>query len=78
MVDQGKIRLFKAKSHFLRNPGAVFVVFFQVLLLAVAFLLIEGNPAVDGVAVTAYCSLIVGVVLQAARSIMDKTSGERV
>lgn len=78
MKDQGKTKLFKAKSYFLRNPGAVFVVFFQVLLLAVAFLLIAGNPAVDGVAVIAYCSLIVGVVLQAGRSIMDRTSGERV
>lgn len=78
MKDQGKTRLFKAKSYFLRNPGAVFIVFFQVLLLAVAFLLIAGNSVVDGVAVIAYCSLIVGVVLQAARSIMDRTSGERV
>jgi hypothetical protein len=78
MIDKGKTTLFKAKSYFLRNPWAVFVVLFQVLLLAVAFLLIEGNPAVDGIAVIAYCSLIAGVVLQAARSIVDKTSGERV
>jgi hypothetical protein len=77
MTDQGKTRLFRLKSYFLRNPGTLFVLIFQLLLLAVAFLLIAGSSVVDSVAVIAYCSLIVGVILQAARSIMDKTVGER-
>ena len=78
MTDQGRTGLFKAKSYFLRNPGAFFIILFQALLLTVAFLLIAGSSAVDSVAVIAYCSLIIGIVLQAARSMMDKTAGERI
>lgn len=76
MGQHAKMKLVKAKRYFLQNPRGFFTVFFQALILACAFLLIEGGPAVDSVAVFAYCSLIVGVVLQAASSVGEKASGE--
>jgi len=51
---------------FLReNPGASFIVGFQILLLVCAGLLIVGNSVwADGLGVVAYFSLVIGVVLQ--------------
>jgi len=47
------------------NPGASFVIGFQILLLVCAGLLILGNSVwAEGVAVAAYFSLVIGVVLQ--------------
>jgi hypothetical protein len=45
---------------------------FAALILTCAFLLIRGNPAVDEVAVLAYCFLVVGVVLQAVSFVREK------
>ncbi|MGA9387737.1 MAG: hypothetical protein WBV70_02795 [Candidatus Bathyarchaeia archaeon] len=56
----------KVKRYLSMNPGAVFIVGFQSLLLACACLLIEGNFAqADNVAMYAFCLLVVGVVLKA-------------
>lgn len=76
MGQYAKMKLVKAKRYFSQDPRGFFIVFFQALILACAFLLIEGGPAVDSGAVFAYCSLIVGVVLQAASSVGEKASGE--
>lgn len=47
------------------NPGASFVIGFQLLLLVCAGLLILGNSVwAEGVAVAAYFSLVIGVVVQ--------------
>ena len=55
----------KAKRYFRENPGALFVVAFQILLFVCAGLLIGGNSFwADGLAVVAYFSLVIGVVLQ--------------
>ena len=61
------------RNYFERNPGALFVIVFQVLVLACAFLLNRGSPIVDDVAVLGYGFLVVGVVLQAAGFIREKT-----
>jgi hypothetical protein len=56
----------RAKCWLSKNPGAVFVVGFQMLLLACAYLLIGGNFAqADNVAMCAFCLLVVGVILEA-------------
>ena len=52
----------------------MFIIVFDVLILACAFLLIQGNSLVDNVAVFAYCFLVVGVVLQAVAFLKDKVS----
>jgi len=64
----------KIERYFIRNPGALFIIVFDVLILTCAFLLIQGNPLVDNVAVFAYCFLVVGVVLQAVAFLKDKWS----
>jgi hypothetical protein len=64
----------KIERYFIRNPGALFIIVFDVLILTCAFLLIQGNPLVDNVAVFAYCFLVVGVVLQAVAFLKDKRS----
>ncbi len=68
----------KIKDFLVGNPGAVFIVLFAVLVFACAYLLIVGGPndsKLDSVAVVAYCSLAVGIVLQAAGFIRAKALG---
>lgn len=53
------------KRFFRANPGAVFILGFQVLLLACgAMLVFEMAWLAEGVAVVAYFLLVVGVVFQ--------------
>jgi hypothetical protein len=55
----------KAKRYFRENPGALFVIAFQILLLVCAGLLIGGNSVwANDLSVVAYFSLVIGVVLQ--------------
>ncbi len=55
----------RIKNYFRRNPGTLFIIGFQVLLLVCAGLLISGSSFwAEGVAVVAYFSLVIGVVLQ--------------
>jgi len=55
----------RIKRYFRDNPGAFFIVGFQIFLLVCAGLLILGNSVwAEGVAVVAYFSLVIGVVLQ--------------
>ena len=56
----------RIKRYFRRNPGAPFVVGFQVLLLVCAGLLVLGNSSLaNEVAVYAYYLLVAGVVFAA-------------
>jgi hypothetical protein len=53
------------KRYFKENPGALFVIAFQILLLVCAGLLIGGNSVwANELAVIAYCSLVIGGILQ--------------
>jgi len=55
----------RVKRYLRENPGASFIIGFQLLLLVCAGLLIGGNFVwAEGVAVVAYFSLVIGVVLQ--------------
>lgn len=55
----------RAKRFFRENPGAGFVVGFQILLVTCAVLLVSGlSFLAEGVAVAAYFLLVIGVVLQ--------------
>jgi hypothetical protein len=77
---KGQMRLTKIKTFFVANPGAVFIVLFAALVLTCAYLLILGNAEnpIDSVAILAYSSLAVGVVLQAVGFIRAKALGRRV
>jgi|YelNatPaOPRAMG01_1025707.scaffolds.fasta_scaffold00928_6 hypothetical protein len=63
----------KIKWYFYSNPGALFIIAFDVLILACAFLVVQGNPLVNDVAVFAYCFLVFGVILQALSYVRNKT-----
>jgi hypothetical protein len=55
----------RAKRFFRENPGAVFVLGFQVLLVMCAVLLISDlSFLAEGLAVAAYFLLVIGVVVQ--------------
>jgi hypothetical protein len=71
MMRQLKASFVKIERYFIKKPGAFFIIVFDMLLIACAFLLIQGNPLVNDVAVFAYCLLIVGVVLQALAFLKD-------
>jgi len=64
-VNQLKSSLDRMKRYLLTNPGAMFIIGFNVLILTCAFLLIENNPLISDAAFFAYCFLFIGVVLQA-------------
>ena len=72
MVSQLKTNLLKIERYFTKSPGALFIILFDVLIVTCAFLLVQGNPLVDNVAVFAYCFLVIGVVLQALAFLKDK------
>ena len=72
MVSQSRASFVKIERYFIRNPGALFIIVFDGLILTCAFLLVQENPLVNGVAVFAYCFLVVGVVLQAVAFLKDK------
>ena len=60
-----KLFLPRIKRYLRENPGASFIIGFQILLLVCAGLLILGNSVwAEGLAVVAYFSLVIGVVLQ--------------
>ena len=60
-----KIKSKKIEITFGENLGAPFIIGFQVLLVACACLLVQGNSVLaNDVAVSAYYLLVVGVVLQ--------------
>ena len=51
--------------YFRENPGAIFIIGFQVLLISAAAFLIYGDSLLaNEVAVYGYYSLVMGVVLQ--------------
>lgn len=55
----------RIKRYLKDNPGAPFIIGFQLLLLVCAGLLIQGNSVMaNEVAVYAYFLLVIGVVLQ--------------
>ena len=62
--------LARARQFFRRNPGAIPIVGFQILLLASAGLLVSSFPDLaEGVAVAAYFMLLASVVLQLVFSV---------
>ncbi len=59
------VRAPRIKRYLKDNPGAPFIIGFQLLLLVCAGLLIHGNSVmVNEVGVYAYFLLVIGVVLQ--------------
>jgi hypothetical protein len=71
-----KVRL-KIKEYFKDNPGAPFVIGFQLLLVVCAGLLIQGSSVIaNEVATYAYFLLVVGVVLQLIAYVRHRNNAE--
>lgn len=65
------------KEYFKDNPGALFVLGFQLLLVACAGLLIQGSLAVaNEIATYAFFLLVVGVILQFVAHLRHRNDAE--
>jgi len=68
--------LVRVKRFFRENPGAVFIVGFQALLVACAVMLVFGMGGLaEGVAVVAYFMLVAGVVTQLVCFLRESRGG---
>jgi len=68
--------LVRVKRFFRENPSALFIVGFQVLLVACAVMLFFGMDGfAEGVAVVAYFMLVAGVVMQLVCFMRDSHGG---
>ena len=68
--------LVRVKRFFRENPGAVFIVGFEVALVACAVLLAVGSAGLaEGLAVAAYFMLVAGVVTQLVCFVRDSRGG---
>lgn len=67
----------KTKKYFKDNPGAPFIIGFQLLLVICVGLLIQGSLAMaNEVATYAYFLLVVGVVLQFIAYVRHRNNAE--
>ncbi|MCJ7424442.1 hypothetical protein MUP01_09280 [Candidatus Bathyarchaeota archaeon] len=75
-MKRSRSRASRVKGYLVKNPGAVFIVAFQTLLLTCAGLLVQGKPAVaSDVAAYAYWLLVTGVILQVISFLRNKENG---
>ena len=66
-------RLRRVRRYFRTNPGAIFVIGFQVLLVSAGVLLASGNSAAaNEAAIYAFYSLVIGVAMYAAQLIREE------
>jgi len=84
-IVRGKVMFFifdvrvppEIKRYFKNNPGAPFIIGFQLLLVVCASLLIQGNSAMaEEVAIYAYFLLVAGVVLQLIAHVRHRNEAE--
>jgi hypothetical protein len=76
LVDRLRFSIANVKRYFLKNLGAPFILVFDVLILVVAFIVVDGDPLVGYAAAVAYCFLVIGVVLQAFSYLKNKPCEE--
>lgn len=64
----------RVETYIRENPGALFIIFSQVLLVTCAFLLVgEATVVAEELAVYAYVTLILGVTLQLFTYLLHST-----
>ena len=65
--------IYSIKNYFWHNPGAPFIIGFQISLVVCAGLLTSGGSVLaDGVATVAYFFLVFGVLLQLISYLVQK------
>ncbi len=73
MLQGNKNRLQWLKRYFKTNPGALFVVAFQILLVSAGVLLASGNSAAaNEAAIYAFYSLVIGVAMYTIQLIREE------
>ncbi len=75
LLGGSKALIVKVKNFVVSNLGAPFILIFDVLILTVAFMIVQRNAFVNDLAVLAYCFLVVGVILQAVSYIRYRSRG---
>ncbi len=59
------MKLSRLRNYFRANPGALFIIAFQVLLVSAAVLLVSGNSsAANEAAIYAFYALVIGIAIQ--------------
>lgn len=76
LVDRLRFSIANVKEYFLKNLGVPFILGFDIFVLSIAFMVVEGNPLVGYAAAVAYCFLVIGVVLQAFSYLKNKPCEE--
>jgi len=76
LVDRLRFSIANVKEYFLKNLGVPFILVFDIFVLSIAFMVVEGNPLVGYAAAVAYCFLVIGVVLQAFSYLKNKPCEE--
>jgi hypothetical protein len=76
LVDRLRFSFANVNGYFSKNLGAPFILAFDVLILVVAFMVVDGNPFVGYAAAVAYFLLVIGVVLQAFSYLKNKPCEE--
>ncbi len=73
MLPPHMSRLQRVRRYFRTNPGALFVIVFQVLLVSAGVLLSIGNSsAAEEAAVYGFYSLVIGVAVYATQLIVEE------
>jgi hypothetical protein len=64
--------------YFRSNPGTLFIIAFQALLVSAAALLVSGNSSMaDEIAVYAFYALVIGVAIQIAVAVREERKRTR-
>jgi hypothetical protein len=66
------------KRYFRSNPGTLFIIAFQALLVSAAALLVSGNSSMaDEIAIYAFYALVIGIVIQIVIAVREERKRTR-
>jgi len=66
------------KEHFRSNPGALFILAFQVLLVSATVFLVHGDSSfADQIAIYAFYALVIGIAVQIGVAIREERKRTR-
>ncbi len=72
------MKLGRLKKYFRANPGTLFILAFQVLLVAAAVLLVVGNSSTaNEVAIYSFYAVVAGVAIQIGVSVWEERKRTR-
>jgi len=76
--DVWETKLDRLRGYFRSNPGALFIVAFQILLASAGILLVSGAQSLaDRIAVYAFYALVTGIAVQIAVAVREARKSAR-